>query len=137
MDHFFLRPEQRTEERISKPGGNVDYERFLEEVLVPLKENKAFFYGVFNCHEQKISEYIEILPKRITIIEGSYSCHPELNEYYDLKVFLDVDAAEQQKRILKRNGLEGLSVFRNKWIPLEEMYFSEYHVKEQSTVCFK
>ena len=28
MDHFFLRPEQRTEERFLEPGGNVDRERF-------------------------------------------------------------------------------------------------------------
>lgn len=33
MDHFFLRPEQRTTERIREVGGNVDYERFKEEVL--------------------------------------------------------------------------------------------------------
>ena len=26
MDDFFLRPEQRTEERFNIPGGNVDYE---------------------------------------------------------------------------------------------------------------
>ena len=31
MDDFFLRPEQRTPERFSEPGGNVDRERFLSE----------------------------------------------------------------------------------------------------------
>ena len=36
MDDFFLRPEQRTEQRFAQPGGNVDYERFFEEVLQPL-----------------------------------------------------------------------------------------------------
>ena len=25
MDHFFLRPEQRTKERLGTPGGNIDY----------------------------------------------------------------------------------------------------------------
>ena len=29
MDDFFLRPEQRTPERLGPPGGNVDYELFL------------------------------------------------------------------------------------------------------------
>ena len=33
MDHFFLRPEQRTRERLEQPGGNVDYERFLACLL--------------------------------------------------------------------------------------------------------
>ena len=36
MDDFFLRPEQRTPERLHQPGGNVDFERFLTEVLRPL-----------------------------------------------------------------------------------------------------
>ena len=31
MDHFFLRPEQRTKQRLEEPGGNVDYERFQED----------------------------------------------------------------------------------------------------------
>lgn len=37
MDDFFLQPEQRTEERLSEVGGNVDRERFLREVALPLK----------------------------------------------------------------------------------------------------
>ena len=32
MDDFFLRPHQRTPERFAQPGGNVDYERFREEI---------------------------------------------------------------------------------------------------------
>ena len=33
MDDFFLRPEQRIPERLAEVGGNVDYERFQEEVI--------------------------------------------------------------------------------------------------------
>lgn len=49
MDHFFLRPEQRTKERLAQAGGNVDRERFMEEVLKPLKAGKAFTYRSFDC----------------------------------------------------------------------------------------
>ena len=42
MDSFFLRPKQRTAERYQMPGGNVDYERLQEEVLVPLKTGQPF-----------------------------------------------------------------------------------------------
>ena len=38
MDDFFLRPEQRTPERYAEIGGNIDRERFLEDVLIPLKK---------------------------------------------------------------------------------------------------
>lgn len=40
IDDYFLRPEQRTETRLAQPGGNVDYERFAEEILNPLKSGK-------------------------------------------------------------------------------------------------
>ena len=36
MDDFFLQDSQRTEERLAETGGNVDYERFREEVLKSL-----------------------------------------------------------------------------------------------------
>lgn len=124
MDHFFLRPGQRSAERLAQPGGNVDYERFEEEVLKPLKEGRTFSYCPYDCREQKLTAARAILPKRVTVIEGSYSCHPKLEMYYDLKVFLTVDEEEQLRRIKKRNGQDGLIMFRGKWIPLEEKYFS-------------
>ena len=49
MDHFFLQPAQRTEERLQEPGGNVDYERVRKEVLIPLSQGKAFSYKPFDC----------------------------------------------------------------------------------------
>ena len=41
MDDFFLRPEQRTPERYAEVGGNIDRERFLEEVLIPLRQKET------------------------------------------------------------------------------------------------
>ena len=43
MDDFFLRPEQRTPERLATPGENIDHERFLSEVLLPLRQGSVFF----------------------------------------------------------------------------------------------
>ena len=40
MDDFFLRSEQRTAARFAEPGGNVDRERFLAEVLLPLRRGE-------------------------------------------------------------------------------------------------
>lgn len=127
MDDFFLRASQRTKERLQTPGGNVDYERFLEEVLLPLREHRDLSYRPYDCHSQLFHEPITVKANRITIIEGTYACHPALWEYYDLHIFLDVAAGEQQERIRKRNGLEGAAAFTEKWIPLEETYFAECH----------
>lgn len=136
MDQFFLRPEQRNEARLAEPGGNVDYERVLTEVMIPLKKGEAFSYRPYSCSEQRLVEAVSVQPNKITIIEGSYSCHPTLVSYYDFKVFLTVGKEEQMRRIEKRNGTEKAEMFRNKWIPLEEAYFAAYPVKEQCDLTF-
>jgi len=80
MDHFFLRLEQRTSKRLKEPGGNVDYERFLEEVLLPLRRNKDFAYRPYDCQKQAFAEAVSVPVNAVTIIEGSYSCHPALRD---------------------------------------------------------
>ena len=129
MDDFFLRPSQRTPERLATPGENIDHERFLQEVLLPLKENRPFTFRPFLCWTQSFGDPIQVTPTAVTIIEGSYACHPSLREHYDLRVFLTVDPEEQMERIRKRNR-DYATVFRDLWIPLEETYFRECAVRE-------
>lgn len=137
MDHFFLRPEQRTKERLQQPGGNVDYERFYEEVLLPLKQGIPIAYRSYDCQQQKLAAPISIDPKPISIIEGSYSCHPKLWDAYDLRIFLTVPFEEQLRRIESRNGLDRLSVFREKWIPMEEQYFTAFQIQTCCELLFQ
>lgn len=136
MDDFFLRPEQRTEDRLREPGGNVDYERFEKEVLKPLTEDVSFAYAPFDCQTLQLKEKISVEPKSVTIVEGSYSCHPYLQKYYDIKIFLSVKKEEQRERILRRNGEDSLKVFVEKWIPLEEYYFEIYPIKDECDMQF-
>lgn len=131
LDHFFLRPEQRTPERYAVPGENVDHERFLEQVLLPLEAGRGAVYRPFLCHTGRLGEPIRVSPGPVTIVEGSYACHRVLWDHYDLHVFLTVDPALQRERILKRNGPEGLVSFAERWIPLEEAYFAKASLEER------
>lgn len=134
MDDFFLQNYQRTEERLSEPGGNVDYERFKEEVLEPLLSKKTVCYRIFNCMIREIDQEYEITPKRLNVVEGSYSQHPYFKHPYDLCVFLDIDPLFQIENIKSRNGLEKLELFQSKWIPMENKYFDYYKIKENSDI---
>ena len=133
MDDFFLRPEQRTRERLECPGGNVDYERFREEVMEPLIKGEKCFYRPYDCHLQTFGKAKCIEPGRLTVVEGSYSCHPALWNYYDLHVFMTIDPALQIQRIEKRNR-EKVRDFQEKWIPLEEKYFSACRTEEMCEI---
>lgn len=137
MDDFFLRPEQRTQERLDTPGENVDHERFLSEVLLPLSRGKAVQYRPFDCSTQTLSESIQVEPSHLVVVEGSYSCHPALWPYYDLRVFLTVSPEEQMRRIVAREGAEYAEVFRTKWIPLEERYFDAYPLADKCDHYFE
>lgn len=122
MDDFFLRPEQRTPERYAEVGGNVDYERFLEEVLVPLKTGNSFSYRPFDCGTFTLSKPVEVMPKKLHIIEGTYSHHPYFGNPYDLKIFLTIPPEVQHERILKRPAFLHKR-FLEEWIPMEQRYF--------------
>ena len=130
MDDFFLRPEQRTPNRLSTPGENIDHERFLEEVLIPLSKGMTVTYRPFDCHKMDFGEAILLAPKKINIVEGSYSCHNALRRYYDYTFFLTVSEDEQMRRIISREGVEKAKIFKEKWIPLEEEYFKTLEVTE-------
>lgn len=131
MDDFFLRPEQRTPERFAQIGGNVDKERFLSEVLVPLTKGETVNYRRFDCSEQKILPPLEIMPKKLTVTEGAYSMHQDLERYYNLSAFLDITPSCQKERILKRNSPEFVRRFFEEWIPMEMRYFEKTDIRNR------
>lgn len=130
MDDFFLQSHQRTAERLREPGGNIDYERFLEEVVEPLKNGLGFSYRPYSCRTFQLGNPINIEPGMLTVVEGAYSCHPKFSHIYDLRFFMDVEPGEQIERIRIRNGEAMLEKFKTIWIPMEEKYFSEFKIKE-------
>ena len=122
MDDFFLRPEQRTPERFAEVGGNVDYERFKEEILIPLQDGKQFSYRPFDCSTFTLANPVTVIPKQLNIIEGTYSHHPYFGNLYDLKVMLTVTPELQRERILQRPAFLHQRFFEQ-WIPMENRYF--------------
>ena len=124
MDDFFLRPEQRTPERFAEPGGNVDRERFEDEVLAPLVAGNIVQYRPWDCHTGDFAASHSVEPARLTIVEGSYSMHPALREYYDLMICLMIDSNDQLRRLEARNP-RMLQRFIDEWIPLENRYFEQ------------
>lgn len=130
VDDFFLRPEQRTAERLAEIGGNFDRERMLKEVIEPLLSGVPFSYRPYSCKLGALTEPIEVEPKKITVIEGSYACHPCLFNIYGLRFFLTVDKEEQLRRISKRAPMS-YEAFKTKWIPLEEAYFEKFDISSR------
>ena len=128
MDDFFLRPEQRVPERFAEVGGNVDYERFLEEVLLPLKTGKPFSYRPFQRATFTLAAPVAVTPKKLNIVEGTYSLHPHFANPYDLTVLLTVEPETQHQRILQRPQRVHKPFFEL-WIPMENAYLEALTVQ--------
>lgn len=135
MDDFFLRPEQRTEERYAEPGGNVDRERFFEEVLRPVCAGEDVSYRPFDCGTMRLQPPVSVPAGRLTVVEGAYCLHPDLRNAYTLRVFLRIDPELQMRRILARNGSRAAGMFRDRWIPLEQAYFDAFRPELVCDVC--
>jgi len=131
MDDYYLRPELKTEERLKEVGGNVDYERFKDEVIKGILSGKEFNYQIYDCKKMQLTDIVSVSPRKLNIIEGSYSMHPSLIDNYHLKIFLDIDEESQKERILNRNGIEAYSRFVNEWIPKENQYFEKMNIREK------
>lgn len=134
MDDFYLPKELRTKERLEQPGGNVHFERFQEEVLIPLDKGEDFSYRRFDCSRMELGEKCEVLKSLFYVVEGAYSCLPILGNYADVKVFSHIEPEEQLRRIGLRDGQKVLSMFRERWIPMEEKYFAYYSIQETADV---
>lgn len=137
MDDFFLLPEMRTAERLSKPGGNVHFERFVNEVAAGIKSGREFRYRIFSCKKGAFDGEAVINPQKPVIVEGAYALHPEIPDIYDLKIFLEADLETRLERIEKRNGKDGLEIFKSKWIPLEDRYFEAFDIRNKCDYTVK
>ncbi len=137
MDDFFLRPEQRTEARLAEAGGNFDRERFLTEVIPHLRDKTAFSYQRFDCSRMALGDMITIPPKKLLIVEGSYSHHPALADAYDMNLFLETEKDIRLSRILNRNGAEKYEMFLSRWIPMEDRYFGAFSIREKADLVIR
>lgn len=132
LDDFFLPPEKRTPRRLGEPGGNLDYERFAQEVVPHLGVGQPFTYRVFDCGKMAFSGTRTVELRPLTVCEGSYSLHPYFGAPYDLKVFVICAEEERQKRLLARSGPALFERFLREWIPMEQRYFEAFHIREGS-----
>ena len=137
MDDFFLQAHQRTPERYAESGGNVDRERFLEEVLLPVERGLPFAYRPFDCHRMDFKAPVSVTPRVINLVEGAYSMHPLLREHYHFSVFVTIDKATQSRRILERDGEKFHARAMGEWVPMEEQYIRDCGVESCCDLVIK
>lgn len=137
IDDFYLPIVMQTPEIMKEPGGNINYDRFIAEIMVPLTADNAVVYRPFLCMEQEYDSVVSLKKTGVNVIEGTYACHPVLREIYAkltdwevITLFMDIDDRNQRDRVRGRVGELRFKLFEDKWIPRERDYFSAYSVRE-------
>ena len=133
MDDFYLPMDQRRPDWQTFPAGNIDIDRFLREILIPLRDGTLSSYRPYSCKTGEYGDEIILRGAPLTVIEGSYCMYPSLAPFYDCKIFLTCSQKTQRRRLQAREG-ERFGVFLERWIPMEERYFAHFSVPSSADV---
>lgn len=134
MDDYVIPHALKTPERLAVPGGNADQERLLEEVIRPWLAGESACVRPYLCHEDCFGEDAPLADSRVLILEGTYCNLPDIAAHASVRLFLTIDAQEQQRRLLGRVGPERLIAFNTRWIPLEEAYFAAIGLPDRGCI---
>lgn len=129
MDDFYLPLSQRPENWRETPGANMDFPRLARQVLEPVRAGAAVTYRAYDCKSGQLRPPVELPPRPLNVIEGSYCQHPALGGVYDLRVFLTCSPRAQTRRLMAREGGR-FQTFQTLWIPLETRYFQIFSIPQ-------
>ena len=71
------------------------------------------------------SETVRLEPGPVIIIDGAYSCRPELTDLLDLSILVDAPQDARRKRLADREAEKFLEEWHQRWDAAEAYYFSE------------
>lgn len=139
IDKFHNPRKKRYEKGKDSPEGyyydSFNYEKLKEKLLAPLSSSKSpLFESEF--FDFKTDTYIQTNPKKaqnnaILLFDGVFLLRPELNSYWDVRIFLDIPFDEVLKRAkLRDKDLMGDDVeqkYKVRYIPGQKIYLTSVH----------
>lgn len=118
------------------PMGGADRQRLLEQVILPLKENKLTKYQKRDFETKELTTWHEIKPGGIVIIEGVITLHDLLVKYYDFKIWIECPAELGFQRGLKRDReiykVDTEKEWKENWMPEEAKAIEEQKPREKA-----
>lgn len=118
-----------------------DRKRLLDQVLIPLKHDESSKYQRYDWNSKSLTEWIEIKPGRIVIIEGLTALHKELIDNYNLTIWIDMDQDKANKRGISRDlndyKVDTKKQWKEDWIPMEKEYVDSTKPQSRADIIYK
>lgn len=149
IDSFHNQREIRYKKGRSSPEGyyndSFNYKALKECLLNSLYSGELKYKDAF--FDYRIDKEVNVKEKTadkdaILIMEGIFLFRPEIIDYWDIKIFLDVDFSEVIKRVTQRekdqeslgSKEEIMDQYEKRYIPGQNLYFKEANPKEKADI---
>ncbi len=104
----------------------ADRTRLLNQVLQPLKNNQVAKYQKYDWTLKKLTDWIELQPRGLLIIEGVSTLHDDFGNSFDYKIWIDCFPEMGFQRGISRDinqyGIDTTKDWRQIWMPQEKLY---------------
>lgn len=118
------------------PMGGADRQRLLDQVILPLKENKVAKYQKRDFETKELTTWHKIEPGGIVIIEGVITLHDLLAKYYDFKIWIECPPEVGFQRGLKRDRevykVDTEKEWKETWMPEEAKAIEEQKPQDKA-----
>lgn len=121
----FYRPESDAGRSETEVGGLFDLSRLASQVLIPHTQGEKIRYQRFNWDTGVLRGWISRPGGTPLIVDGVYSTHEALRDFYDLRIWVSAPRAVRLARGLQRDGEEANSKWVDVWMPAEDRYIAE------------
>lgn len=125
LDDFRLPPAERAKGWETLPGGDMDFERFEEEIVAPWMEKRPLVYTTVDPVTGEMLDRRALPDGQMFIFEGTYVLHPMIRDFYDLRLFVRVGEAEQARRLAEAGRGADAEQLKTR-LSLERAYFDAY-----------
>jgi uridine kinase len=99
----------------------LDVERLRRQVIQPLSRDESGRYQRFDWPSQRLSEWYDIPPGDVVIVEGVSSQRREFGDVWDLSIWVEATRNTCLRRGLDRDGRGSLPLWEA-WLADEDRY---------------
>lgn len=111
-----------------------DWPRFRMQVLAPLLDGRAARYQIWDWVDDTGSDWIELVPGRLVVVEGVSSTRSEVGVPWDLTVWVAAPREVRLRRAFERDGATLMSRWLDDWMPSEQAYAARERPQERVDV---
>ncbi|MYH71985.1 MAG: uridine kinase [Acidimicrobiia bacterium] len=121
----FYRPESDSSRSEIEIAGLFDLSRLESQVLIPHSQGRELQYQRYDWETGSVGDWATGANGAPLIVEGIYSTHQMLRDFYNLRIWVTAPRAVRLARGMVRDGEEARSKWVDFWMPAEDRYVAE------------